>query len=223
MCNKLEALRAANPELKILSVFDPEFKPYGTVLSIPEKDKLAAAVAATPIPESGVVYVADEPALREAVEANRLQIVSFGDMPIQTGYCNGRGYSLDCLEYHKCSEVNFSTTGVVLMMALPSDIIDGKVDSSRVVCFYLPPMVAVEVLPLVMHYAPCRVEADGFNCMVVLEKNVNTPLDSVNSAAEGEEAMLWMRNKWLISHPDAEPAKEGAYVGITGKNLQLMI
>ena len=40
---------------------------------------------------------------------------------------------------------------------------------------------------------------------------------------EGEEKMLWMRNKWLTCHSDSPQQKNGAYVGICGENLTLKI
>ena len=99
----------------------------------------------------------------------------------------------------------------------------GAMDSGDVVGFYLPPMTAVEVLPLVLHFAPCRVSDRGFNCLVVLEKDTNTPIDGVDTGADGEEKLLWMRNKWLTCHPDSPQAGEGAYAGITGENLVLSL
>ena len=149
--------------------------------------------------------------------------VVFGDMPIEAGFCNGRGYQLNAMEYHKCSEVNFTTTGLVLLLALPEQLDDGKLDSADVVGFYLPAGVLVEIFPLVLHFAPCRISEDGFRCLVILEKGTNEALPSVNTAAEGEEKLLWMRNKWLTCHPDSPQQKNGAYVGISGENLALQI
>jgi hypothetical protein len=33
--------------------------------------------------------------------------------------------------------------------------------------------------------------------------------------------MLWARNKWLIAHPDASEASQGAYVGLEGENISI--
>ena len=96
-------------------------------------------------------------------------------------------------------------------------------DSSEVVGFYLPPQTAVEILPNVLHFAPCRVMPDGFNCLVVLERGTNEELDVVDTKAEGEEAMLWKRNKWLLCHSESPQASNGAFVGITGENLTVSL
>ena len=36
-----------------------------------------------------------------------------------------------------------------------------------------------------------------------------------------EDKLLWARNKWLIAHPDSSEAKQGAFVGLTGINIDL--
>ena len=33
--------------------------------------------------------------------------------------------------------------------------------------------------------------------------------------------MLFAANKWLLAHPDAPEAKNGAYVGLTGENIDI--
>ena len=108
-------------------------------------------------------------------------------------------------------------------MALPGDIHGWQLRSESVVGFYLPAGTLVEVHPRVLHFAPCRISPEGFNCLVILENRTNSPLDSVNTAAEGEQRLLWMRNKWLIAHPESVPASKGAFVGIVGENLELKI
>lgn len=221
--NTLEKLRAANPGLKLYSVLDEAFAPYGRVLELGDTAELTAAVAATPIPETGNRYMRSLPEL-EAVELmKKIQHVCFGDMAIEAGTCNGNGYTLNALEYHKCSEINYSTTGLVLLLALPGQVHDGKLDSADVVGFYLPPEVLIEVSPLVLHFAPCRISEEGFRCLVVLEDGTNTPLEVIDTAAPGEEKLLWMKNKWMTCHPASPQAEKGAFQGICGENIQLHI
>ena len=188
--NDLEELRRCNPELPLYSVFDPAFAPYGRVLER-DTDALCRAMNATPLPETGNCYVASLPELEALPLCAELSESVFGGMPVQAGYCNGHGHKLNALEYHKCSEVNFSSRGLVLLLALPSP--------------------------------PCRVIDEGFDCLVVLEKGTNSPLEHVDTAAPGERKLLWMRNKWLTCHPDSPQAKDGAFVGISGENLDLRI
>lgn len=218
----LERLREKNAGLRLNSVTDPVFRRYGRVLNA-ETEELAAALAATPVPEQGNSYRASVPELETVPLMDILRRVAFGGMAIQAGYCNGNGFKLNAMEYHKCSEVNFSTTGLVLLLALPEQLDDGKLDSAGVVGFYLPAGVLVEIFPMVLHFAPCRISEGGFRCLVVLEKGTNEALESVNTAAPGEEKLLWMRNKWLTCHPDSPQKEKGAFVGIRGENLTLKI
>ena len=219
----LEALRAKNPGLKLYSVYDETFAPYGRVLGGLDLSGLHEAVERTPLPESGNIYVADDPAVHQVPVIAAMEATVFGGMPVESGYCNGFGHQLNALEYHKCSEINFSTTGCVLLMALPSDIHDRCVDSADVVGFFLPADVAIEVHPLVLHFAPCRIGEEGFKVLVVLENGTNTDLDCVDTSLEGEAGMLWMRNKWLLAHPESKPASNGAFIGIRGENTVLNI
>ncbi len=221
--NILDELKRKNPDLPLFSVTDPEFIPYGRVLPCRDTAALSRAMEATGIPESGNRYVASEHALEALDEIAEIRRTVYGCMPIQAGFCNGRGYKLNAEEYHKCSEVNFTTTGLVLLLALPEDIHDCMLNSKEVKGFYLPPETLIEIHPRVLHFAPCRITNDGFNCLVVLERGTNAPLESVNTAAEGEEGLLWMQNKWLLCHPDSPQASKGAFIGITGENLTVKI
>ena len=220
MSETVKMLREKNPELLLFSVLDPEFCRYGRVLNADTK-ALSAALAATPIPDEGNCYVASLPELEAVDLMPDLQRTVFGEMPIQVGCCNGNGYKLNAMEYHKCSEINFTTTGLVLLLALPEQLDDGKLNSADVVGFYLPENVLVEIFPRVLHFAPCRIQETGFRCLVVLEQGTNAALPSVDITAPGEEKLLWMRNKWMTCHPDSPQKEKGAFVGIYGENLAL--
>lgn len=219
----LDKLKKANPALPLYSVEDAEFRPYGRLLPCTGSKDFVPQMAAQPIPEAGNCYVASVPALEDTDFIAQVRRAAFGMMDVQAGYCNGRGHTLNALEYHKCSEVNFTTTGLVLLLALPGDLQDGKLNSGCVKGFYLPPCTAVEIFPQVLHFAPCRVSEDGFNCLVVLEKGVNSPIDGVDITAPGENKLLWMRGKWMTCHADSPQAANGAFVGISGENIDLKL
>ncbi len=218
----LEALKKANPHLKIFSVLDDAFRPYGRVLP-GDPEGLFEALGETPIPAEGNCYEASVPALEAVPVMASWQRAVFGTEVIQAGYCNGNGNRLNALEYHKSSEVNYSTTGLVLLLALPEQMRDGVLSSADVAAFYLPPRVAVEIHPRVLHFAPCRIQREGFRCLVVLPCGTNTPLEHTDPNAPGEEALLWMCNKWMTCHPDSPQAEKGAFVGIRGENLEVAL
>ena len=222
MKDMLNMLREKNPALPIYSVMDPEFSRYGRVLAA-NTEELAETLEKTESPESGNCYKASEALLEEVDVMPVMKRLVFGEMEIQAGYCNGNGYKLNALEYHKCSEVNFTTTGLVLLLALPEQLHDGRLDSADVVGFYLPENLLVEIYPLVLHFAPCRIRESGFRSLVILEKGTNEALEQVDTTAPGEEKLLWMRNKWMTCHPDSPQAEKGAFIGISGENLSLKL
>ena len=55
---------------------------------------------------------------------------------------------------------------------------------------------------------------------MVLPRGTNTAATSIKAANE-EDRMLWARNKWLLAHPESDEAESGAYIGLTGENIDL--
>ena len=206
--------------MKIYSVYDPEFAPYGKVLEGYDTAELVDAMLKFPFGE-GVSY---EPAI-DSLEAcaifEELSVNAYGGMPIQLGMCWGHNTKLNCLEYHRDSEVNIGSHDFILLLALESDIKDGKLDTACVKAFKAPAGVAVEVYATALHYAPCHVnEADGFHTAVVLPKGTNTEKPALTPKNE-EDKWLWARNKWLLAHPETSEAAQGAYVGLVGENIDI--
>lgn len=220
----LSALRDKNPALRLFSVLDDEFKTYGRVLEGYDCTALADCLGKTDIPAEGNCYVASDPKLEALPLVQAVGAEIFGEMPLQAGYCNGHGFTLNAEEYHKCSEINFCTgDGAVLLLARFEDMENYTLDAGKVVGFYLPPSVLVEIYPRVLHFAPCRVSEEGFRCLVILEKGTNQPLSNSYKSAAGEGKLLWMTNKWLICHPNSPQCEKGAYPGIHGDNIKLKI
>ena len=91
--------------MKIYSVNDPEFKPYGRVVTGLEtaKAEILAALASTPLP-AATDYVPEDKRLQELPAAVEVSEHLFGGMPCQLGWCNGHNNALNCLEYHRDSE-----------------------------------------------------------------------------------------------------------------------
>jgi len=207
--------------MKIESVYDPSFNPYGQVLTGYDTAALVSAMECIPLPEAGVVY---EPSIA-SLEANAifglLQNNAYGGMPVQIGMCWGRNTKLNCLEYHRDSEVNIGTGDFILLLAKQDEITDGKLNTACVKAFRVPAGVAVEVYATTLHYAPCHVnEAEGFRVAVVLPKGTNEAKPAITPITR-EDNWLWARNKWLLAHPDSSEAAQGAYVGLVGENIDI--
>lgn len=209
--------------MKIHSVYDPEFKPYGQIVTGLEDAvfEITAALAATPLPE-GVGYVPTDPALQELPAAVEISEHCFGGMPTQLGWCNGHNTRLNCLEYHRDSEFNLGTEDFILLLARQDEIEDGILDTAKVMAFRVPAGVLVEVYATTLHYAPCHCDSvRGFRVLVALPWLTNTerPIAPVKTA---EDAILTARNKWLLPHPDSDEARGGAKVGLSGDNIDIV-
>lgn len=202
------------------SVFDPEFREYGKVLTGYDTSELVEAMKKVEMPSEGVAYEPWIDSLEACKIFGELGENAFGGMPIELGMCWGYNRSLNCLEYHRNSEINIGATDFVLLLAKQEKIIDGKLDTADVVAFEAPAGAVVEVYATSLHYAPCRVNEEGFRVAVVLPRNTNTDLEK-GAEKDPEDKMLWARNKWLIAHPDASEAGQGAYVGLVGENISI--
>ena len=202
------------------SVYDPQFAAYGKVLEGYDTEELKSAMGNIALPESGVAYEPAIDALEKCAVFKELGLRAYGGMPVQLGMCWGRNTKLNCLEYHRDSEINIGTTDFVLLHAKADDIVDGKLDTSKVKAFDAPAGVCVEVYATSLHYAPCRDNADGFRVAIVLPKGTNTAKPSFTAGNE-EDKWLTACNKWLLAHAESAEAKDGAYVGLTGENIDI--
>ena len=208
--------------MKIYSLYDPEFKPYGQIVKGLDAavEEILAALATCPLPE-GVGYVPTEPKLQELPAAIEISEHCFGGMPTQLGWCNGHNTKLNCLEYHRDSEFNLGTEDFILLIAKQDEIVDGILDTAKVKAFRVPAGVLIECYATTLHYAPCHCDPDkGFRVLVALPWLTNTDRPVMeNKTAEDE--ILTARNKWLLPHPDSSEAKGGAKVGLRGENIDI--
>ena len=207
--------------MKIYSVSDPAFKPYGKVLTGFDTAALIAAMKTVPMPESGTAYEPSIPALEESGIFDAMQNRAYGGMPIQIGMCWGYNTKLNCLEYHRDSEIDIAADDVILLVARQQDIQDGKIDSSKTEAFLCPKGTAVELYATTLHYAPCSAKlGEGFRVVIVLPKGTNEDKPAL-TVKNAEDNLLWAQNKWLLAHKDTAEAADGAHVGITGDNIDI--
>ena len=182
--------------MKIYSVNDKEFAAYGKVHP-------------------------SEAALENTKLFGLLQNNAYGGMPVQLGWCNGHNTKLNCLEYHRDSEFNIGLYDFVLLVAKEDDIVDGKLDTSKVMAFKAKAGDVVEVYATTLHYAPCNATKDGcFKVVIALPKGTNGAKPNITPVYD-EDKTLWACNKWLLAHAESDEAKQGAYVGLTGENIDI--
>ena len=209
--------------MKIYNVTDPEFTNYGRIIEGYEEEKKAIVEAlknSTPVPE-GTDYVAEEPALQSLAAADSITNSLFGGSPMQFGWCNGHNTKLNCLEYHRSSEINLGSTDFILLLAKREEIVDHKIDSSKVKAFLCPAGTMIEVYATALHYAPCQASKDsGFQVLVGLPKGTNVGKPDFTPANQ-EDKLITATNKWLLAHAESSEAKDGAWIGITGENIDI--
>jgi len=180
-----------------------------------------ALVNNTDRPANGVIYVPGDEKLEGLPIAAVIRDNLFGGIPVQIGYCNGNNVTLNCLEYHRGSEVIVAAEDTVLLIAPLQEYRNNNLDTAYVEAFLLPAGNAVLIYETTLHYAPCNAPGnDGFRTVVVLPKGTNTEKPDI-AINNDEDKLLMARNKWLIAHPDAPEAKMGAFVGLSGANIKL--
>lgn len=207
--------------MKIWNVNDPQFRRYGRVIKGYDCTGLVAAMQQTPLTDE-VAYVPAEPTLESLSIFNELQNREFGGLPVEVGYCNGSNVLLNAVEYHRSSEVDIAATDLILLLGSQQDIDPEQYtyDTSLIEAFFVPAGTPVELYATTLHYAPCNAAGQShFRCTVVLPRGTNTPLETEQH--EYEDRLLFAKNKWLIGHPDTDLGKQGAFIGLTGKNISV--
>ena len=208
--------------MKIDSVLDAGFRPYGQVVTGMEETaaQILSVLKDAPQPE-GVDYVAEYALLQELPAMVEVSEHLYGGMPVQLGWCNGHNTKLNCLEYHRDSEYNLGTEDFILLLAKRDEIEDGVLDTAKVKAFKVPAGTLVEVFATTLHYAPCHCDAaKGFRVLVALPQGTNTE-KPVMTAKIPEDEYMTARNKWLLAHPESNEAKGGAKIGLSGENIDI--
>ena len=94
-------------------------------------------------------------------------------------------------------------------------------DTAKVKAFWVPAGVMVECYATTLHYAPCHADPNkGFRVLVALPQATNTDKPQITPRS-WEDRLLWAKNKWLLAHSEATEAADGAYIGLTGENIDI--
>ncbi len=206
--------------MKIQNVHDAAFRKYGKIIDTVDCTALIAEMAKTPAPENDVIYVPSVAELEALPVFADLRDRVYGGMPIQIGYCNGTNNKLNALEYHRDSEINVACTDLILLIGSEQDMeADYTYDTAKVEAFLVPAGTMIEVYATTLHYAPCSVNG-VFRCVVVLPKGTNEALTAYPEK-NGEDALLFAVNKWLVAHPESGLEADGTFMGLKGENITL--
>ncbi|WP_173021179.1 DUF4867 family protein [Secundilactobacillus folii] len=215
----LDRIRLENPEIQIQSVTDLSFANYGRVIQLPYQTELnRILIDRTEIPKQNNVYVRDD---SQFLLTGQREIISrnfYGEQPIEIGYCNGNSNRINAFEFHNCSELNLAGTDLILWLTHRRNLVNNQTSTAYARAFFVPHGTAIEVYPTTLHFAPNRVLASGFKCLVILTAQTNSPLKGQRQPDD----LLFQHNKWLLTHPDNQQmVNKGAFVGLSGENYYI--
>lgn len=215
-------MKDLNKHIPFYHIEDSKFKQYGKVINEYDFNELETYMDSLTIPQDQNVYVASVTEMENTIIKNQLQEAFYGEMSIQIGYCNGPNSTLNGLEYHKSSEINIAITDMVLLLGKVQEVENNVFHSNDVIAFFVPKGTAVELYSTTLHFAPCKVNNEGFKTIVILPKGTNDPLSTNIQKRTKEDELLFMKNKWLIAHPEREQLiNKGAHPGIKGENIKV--
>ena len=212
--------------MKVKQITDTSFRKYGKILTGIDFSEIYNVLEGMDYPED-VEYAASFGPLEEPEFRQKLSNTLYGELSVEIGYCSGHNKMLNALEYHRSSEANVAVTDIILLLGQQSDITeDFTYDTAQLEAFFIPAGTAVELYATTLYYVPIGTKENdyAFKMGVVLPFGTNFPL-GVTLGAEAEkeklpeEKLLFAKNKWLIAHE--ESGEEGAFIGLTGKNISV--
>ncbi|MFP4364935.1 MAG: DUF4867 family protein [Spirochaetia bacterium] len=216
-----EELKKANTKIHLQTVDDSDFKKYGKRVDHVFSKPLTDFLNTQEIPAEGTEYIRTSSEFENIREMLDIQLLVFGDMRIQAGWCAGNNDSVNALEWHKGSECFIAATDCILAL---SDIfsIDGnnELDSNKLQWFFVEKGAVLELYATTLHFAPIRTSESGFMAGIILPRGTN---EALTERSGTRDSLLFMRNKWLICRKGTKQHKAGGYPGLKGEALKIAV
>lgn len=215
-------LNKKNKDFEIKEVTDSDFEKYGRILDSSLFEDAMRYLETSEVPETGNKYVAHDEGFHQSLKNTDIYDDIFGYVTLQYGYVNGNNESLNALEFHKSSEINITTTPIVLFLGDYKDIHDNEYHSTKLEVFYVPEKTVIEINAGVLHFSPCKVNDEGFKCGVILPFGTNQEFVQSTYSKPIESKLLFKTNKWLLAHYENKSLLEkNAYPGLRGVNYKI--
>ncbi|MFK4438712.1 hypothetical protein ABH897_003278 [Paenibacillus sp. RC73] len=217
----IERLNQVNAPLVIYEVMSKAFRTYGRLLTHFNTAELTKyAKETTSVPNQGNHYVPSVAELEAFGVIRQIQDEVYGQLPIQAGFCTGQNTGLTGLEYHQGSEVVIAATDCIHLVGRVQDIENNSFGSGNVQAFFQPKNTVVELYSTTLHYAPCKVDSEGYLTIVLLPEGTNMPL--VSGESSRGNPLLTKKNKFLMVHStQTEKIAVGVHPGLHGKLLNI--
>lgn len=218
----IEDFQKKNPDYKILSIDDPDFKKYGKVYTkydISEvKDYMDKNVK---ISSPSNFYTPSNKDLEKIPAIQEMGKDIYAFMPIEAGECTGQSTNFSAIEYHQGSETNIMLTDVIMVLGQRSTL-DTKGEyspSEDGQIFFVPTGTVVEFYSTTLHYAPIKVHDSGFSIIVILIKGSNEELPA---DFKSDNKRIVKQNKFqLVDSSRKDKIAIGVEVGLTGKLIEM--
>lgn len=214
----IKTLRLLNPHFTLHDIHSDPFKKYGTIIHDFDFSSIESYIHKNyKIADDHVDYIANLEYFQNSSIKSTIENDYFGGMEVEIGWCSGQNDKMGGLEYHIGNEMTIALTNLLIILGDLRDVEKYKYDSRNTEIFFVPKGTVYNLYATTLHYAPCQTEKTGFETIVILPALTNTPL--VNKT---NDKLLFMRNKWLMVHPDnTKDIALGAYPGIVGENIKL--
>lgn len=216
--NNLKKLQLINPHLNIQHIKNNSFLKYGALIEKFNYSQIETYIHKNfKIAFDRVEYVPAITYFDGSCIKQQIETEYFDDKKIQIGWCSGKNSRLNGFEYHVGNELTVALTDLLIILGQTSDIFDQTYPSTKAEIFYVPKGSVYTLYSSTLHYCPCQTDENGFETIVILPEYTNTPIEKNNT-----DSLLFMRNKWLLVHPDNHADIEaGAHIGIIGDNITL--
>lgn len=216
--------------MKILTITNPRFSKYGRILDEYDFSELVTKIKSE-FPEVrsghdlGIDYCPSYLPYEELSVYAQFCVRYWAGRPCQFGVVNGHNFTLNAREYHRYTEVIVTADDMVLILGDFQDIKreNGRLsyDTGLSELFVLPAGTAVELYQTTLHYAPCSAHKDsGYRSVCILPRFANGPAVEFKAIGEEDKAIRCI-GTWVIAHPESNEARQGAYVGLKGENLNI--
>ncbi|AET58927.1 DUF4867 family protein [Paenibacillus terrae] len=217
----IERLNQANAPLVIHEVMSEAFRTYGKLLThFNTAELINYAKETISVPNQGNHYVPSVAELEAFGVIRQIQDEVYGQLPIQAGFCAGQNTGLTGLEYHQGSEVVIAATDCIHLVGSVQVIENNSFDSGNVQAFFQPKNTVVELYSTTLHYAPCKVNGEGYLTIVLLPEGTNMPL--VSEEGSRGNPLLTKKNKFLMVHStQTEKIAAGVHPGLHGKLMNI--
>lgn len=212
----IKQIREFNPEYEFYTTKDPQFEPFGRVLSLDASKWCTQAGALYPLPDAKASYIPNDPKLHEDGVIKTIQEEIFGHLAIQVGIVHGWNTCLTGIEFHQGSEVNIALRDCILLLGRKQDMEGTSYDAAKTMKFYITKGEVIEIYSSTLHYTPIQADAEGFSLGVILLEGTNTDLETA------PKQMLTKKNKWYITHPSqTKKIEAGCIAGLQGEMIRI--